>query len=113
MKHFIKKGERVLLKTNLLIPSEPKKAVVTHPAVIKALAETILQIGGVPYIGDSPSGQFTKRRLEKTYQKSGLITVAKELGIELNYDTGVTKIDIPQAKKLKKTPICDFVLARR
>jgi uncharacterized protein (DUF362 family)/ferredoxin-like protein FixX len=110
MTHFIKKGERVLLKTNLLIPSDPKKAVVTHPAVIQALAEAILQIGAVPFIGDSPSGQFTKRRLEKTYQKSGLSIVAKDLGIELNYDTGITKIDIPQGKKLKKTPICDFVL---
>ena len=110
MSHYIKKGERVLLKTNLLIPSDPKKAVVTHPAVIQALAETVIQIGAVPFIGDSPSGQFTKRRLEKTYQKSGLTTVAKNLGIELNFDTGVTKIDIPQGKKLKKGPICDYVL---
>jgi len=110
MKQYIQKGERVLLKTSLLIPSDPKKAVVTHPAVIQSLAQTILEIGGVPYIGDSPSGQFTKRRLEKTYQKSGLTTVAKDLGIELNYDTSVTKIDIPQGKKLKKTPICDYVL---
>lgn len=110
MKQYIQKGERVLLKTNLLIPSDPKKAVVTHPAVIKSLAETILKIGGVPYIGDSPSGQFTKRRLEKAYRKSGLIAVATELGIELNYDTGVTKIDIPPGRKLTKTPFCNYVL---
>ncbi len=110
IRHYIQKGERVLLKTNLLMPSDPKKAVVTHPKMIQALAETIIQIGAVPYIGDSPSGQFTKRRLEKAYKKSGLITVAKDLGIELNYDTNVTKIDIPHAKKLKKTPICNFIL---
>ncbi|MBN2599131.1 MAG: DUF362 domain-containing protein [Candidatus Thermoplasmatota archaeon] len=110
LRHFLQKGERVLLKTSLLIPSDPKKAVVTHPAVIRALAEAALQIGAVPFIGDSPSGQFTKRRLEKAYQKSGLTTVANDLGIELNYDTGITKIEIPQAKKLKKTPICDYVL---
>jgi len=110
MTHYVKKGERVLLKTNLLIPSDPKKAVVTNPAVIQALAETVIQIGAVPFIGDSPSGQFTKRRLEKTYQKSGLVSVANDLGIDLNYDTGVTKIDVPQGKKLKKTPICDYVL---
>jgi uncharacterized protein (DUF362 family)/ferredoxin len=110
MKHFVKKGERVLLKTNLLIPSDPKKAVVTHPAVIKVLAETILQVGGIPYIGDSPSGQFTKRRLEKAYRKSGLVAVAKELGIDLNYDTDITKIPIPEAKKLKKTVFCNYVL---
>lgn len=110
LSHFIKKGELVLLKTNLLIPSNPEKAVVTHPALIQALAESVIKNGGVPYIGDSPSGQFTKRRLEKAYQKSGLTTVANNLGIELNYDTGVTKIDIPRGKKLKKTPVCDYVL---
>jgi uncharacterized protein (DUF362 family)/ferredoxin len=110
IQHYIKKGERVLLKTNLLIPSDPKKAVVTHPAVIQALAETLLHIGAVPYIGDSPSGQFTKRRLEKAYQKSGLSAVANNLGIELNYDTTVTKIEIPTGKKLKKTPVCNYVL---
>lgn len=110
IKQYIKKGEYVLLKTNLLIASDPKKAVVTHPAVIKALAEIILDVGGIPYIGDSPSGQFTKRRLDKVYRKSGLSLVAKELGIELNYDTSVTKITIPKAKKLKKTVFCNYVL---
>ncbi len=110
MKHFIQKGDHVLLKTNLLIPSDPKKAVVTHPSVIKAVAQSILHNGGVPFIGDSPSGQFTKRRLEKAYQKSGLVPVAKELGIELNYDTSVKKIIIPQARKLKKTVFCNYVL---
>lgn len=110
MKQYVKKDERVLLKTNLLIPSDPTKAVVTHPAVITALAKEILKIGAVPFIGDSPSGPFTKRRLEKSYQKSGLVPIAKDLGIDLNYDTAVTKKGIPLGKKLKKTPICNFIL---
>lgn len=110
MKHFIKKGDNVLLKTNLLIPSDPKKAVVTHPAVIKAIAQCVMEVGGVPFIGDSPSGQFTKRRLEKAYQKSGLTAVARDLGIELNYDTRITKITIPRGKKLKKTVFCNYAL---
>lgn len=110
MKHYIQKGDHVLLKTNLLTPSDPKKAIVTHPMVIKALAKAALDIGATPFIGDSPIGPFTKRRLEKAYQKSGLDAVAKELGIELNYETDITKIGIPQAKRLKKTVFCDFVL---
>lgn len=110
IKKYINRGERVLLKTNLLSPSEPEKAVVTHPAVVSAVAQAILKIGGIPYIGDSPSGQFTKRRLEKVYTKSGLKDLATTLGIELNYDTSVKKIIIPGGKKLKCTPICNFVL---
>lgn len=107
---FIKKDEHVLLKTNLLTPSIPEKAVVTHPAVISAVAEAILKIGGIPYIGDSPSGQFTKRRLQKIYKKAGLMDIAKNLEIELNYDTRSQKISIPYGKKLKKTSLCNYVL---
>jgi uncharacterized protein (DUF362 family) len=76
----------------------------------KQLSHTLQLSGHLPYIGDSPSGQFTKRRLQKAYQKSGLTAVANDLGIELNYDTNVTKIEIPTGKKLKKTPVCNYVL---
>jgi len=107
---YVSRGDRVLLKTNLLVPSVPEKAVVTHPAVIKVVAQTVLKSGGIPFIGDSPSGPFTKRRLEKAYEKSGLKAVASSLGIELNYDTRVKKLSIPDGKKLKNTPVCTFVL---
>jgi uncharacterized protein (DUF362 family)/Pyruvate/2-oxoacid:ferredoxin oxidoreductase delta subunit len=110
IKKYVHRGDRVLLKTNLLTPSEPEKAVVTHPAVVGAVAQAVLTAGGIPYIGDSPSGQFTKRRLEKAYAKSGLKDLASALGIELNYDTRVTKITIPNGKRLKRTAICNFIL---
>ena len=71
IKKYIIRGERVLLKTNLLSPSEPEKAVVTHPAIVNAVAQAILKIGGIPYIGDSPSGQFTKRRRRKHTRNQG------------------------------------------
>ena len=109
-KNYISKGERVLLKTNLLNATEPEKCIVTNPAVITAIVKSVLKVGGIPYIGDSPSGQFTKRRLKKVYKKSGLIKLSKQLGIELNYDTGSKKINFPNGKRLQKIPICNFVL---
>jgi uncharacterized protein (DUF362 family) len=105
---YIKKDEQVLLKVNLLNTSVPSKAVVTNPLLVKKIAEEVLKVGGIPYIGDSPSGQFTKRRLKKVYEKSGLVEISNELGIKLNYDTNVKKVQIPNAKKLKKAPICNF-----
>jgi len=108
--HYIKKGEKVLLKTNLLNATEPQKAVITHPLFIKKVAEFVLKIGAIPYIGDSPSGPFTKRRLEKVYQTSGLTKVSNEMGVELNYDTSSKKMSIPQGKVLKQTRICNFIL---
>jgi uncharacterized protein (DUF362 family)/NAD-dependent dihydropyrimidine dehydrogenase PreA subunit len=109
-KKYIKKGDQVLLKTNLLNASEPNKSIVTNPIVVGEVAKAILKAGGTPYIGDSPSGQFTKRRLEKVYIKSGLKKLAESLGIKLNYDTKTKKIDIPNGKRLTKTTICRFFL---
>ena len=110
MKKFVSSGERVLLKTNLLNASEPEKQVVTNPEIVKAVALEVQKVGGTPFIGDSPSGPFTKRRLEKIYKKAGLIGLSNEIGIDLNYDTSSKNIEIPNAKALKKTPISNFVL---
>lgn len=108
--NYVKKGERVLLKTNLLSASTPEKAVLTHPEFVKEVAKEILKINAIPFIGDSPSGSFTKRRLEKLYDKSGLMSISKELGIELNYNTKTQKISIPNGKRLKNTNVCNFVI---
>jgi len=110
IKHLIKRGDRVLLKVNLLNASVPEKAVVTYPSVVSAVAKSVLAVGGVPFIGDSPGGPFTKRRLDKVYERSGMKRAASDLGIELNYDTTSKKIDIPNGKRLKKTQICNFYL---
>jgi len=108
--NYINKGERVLLKVNLLNASAPEKRVVTDPSLVKKTAELVLKAGGIPYIGDSPSGRFTKRRLNKVYEKAGLLELSRDLSIELNYDTNTTKVPIPNGKLLKKTPLCNFIL---
>jgi uncharacterized protein (DUF362 family) len=109
LKNFIKKGDRVLLKVNLLNATIPSKAVITNPLLVKKTAEAVLQIGGEPYIGDSPSGQFTKRRLKKVYERGGLLEISQELGIELNYETTTELVPIPNGIRLKKAPICTFI----
>jgi uncharacterized protein (DUF362 family) len=110
IKKFVNKGDRVLLKVNLLAASTPDSAVVTHPALVRAVAIEVQKAGGIPYLGDSPSREFSKGRLKKVYEIAGLISIANELGIELNYDTHSKKMPIPHGKKLKKAPIAKFVL---
>lgn len=110
LKNYVNKDEKILLKTNLLNATTPERAVVTHPILVKSVAKEVLKLGATPVIGDSPSGPFTKRRLRKVYNKSGMTKLSKELGIELNYDTKNTKIEIPDGKKLKKSSICNFYL---
>ncbi|KAB0671921.1 DUF362 domain-containing protein [Oryzomonas sagensis] len=76
---FVRPGERVLLKPNLLAAKDPEAAVTTHPAVVKAVAELVREAGGRVLIGDSPGiGGF-----RKVADKSGISQAARESGAEL------------------------------
>jgi len=46
---FVSRGDRVLLKPNLLSSAEPSKAVVTHPAFVEAVA-SMVKDSGAKYI---------------------------------------------------------------
>ncbi len=64
----ISRNSRVLIKPNLLAPASPERAVTTHPMIVKAVAEYVLEQGGLPQISDSPgAGTF-----EKVMRDSGL-----------------------------------------
>ena len=110
MERFIKKNEKVLFKVNLLSGKAPEKAVTTHPEFVRAVAKAVRAAGGEPYIGDSPAGTFSKRNLEKAYERSGLKDMAAEEEIPLNFDTGARKLDIPRGKRLQRSPICNYAL---
>jgi len=85
---FIKRGERVLIKPNLLAPKNPRGATTTHPAVVKAVCDIVTREGGVVTIADSPGGPFTKPLLAYTYKACGL----SGIGYDLNYDTKVREV---------------------
>lgn len=83
---YIKPGQNVLLKVNLLMDKPPEAMVTTHPLVVKIIASMVKEVGANPIIGDSPGGPFSKILLDRAYKKSGLAQVAKEVGAELNYN---------------------------
>lgn len=107
---FVKKGDKVLLKVNLLSPREPEKAVTTHPEIVRAVARAVKKAGGLPYIGDSSWGRFSEKALTKAYRETGLDAVSREEDIPLNHDTGSCRLNIPDGKRLKKSSFCNFVL---
>jgi uncharacterized protein (DUF362 family) len=110
MGRFVKKNDNVLLKVNLLSTKGPEKAVTTHPDFVRAVAKVVRKAGGNPYIGDSPAGRFSKRYLKKAYTRSGLADLAKEKEIPLNFNTAIKKLDIPEGKRLQRSPICEFAV---
>jgi len=103
-------GERVLLKPNLLMAADPSKHITTHPLIIKSVGKKLKKYGAKLVIGDSPAGIFTKNRLKKIYELTGMDAIAKELGVELNYDTSYRKVEI-NGRVLRTLEIANFVLS--
>ncbi|NLG86056.1 MAG: DUF362 domain-containing protein [Firmicutes bacterium] len=99
LEKFVQPGQRVLLKVNLLTKRPPEDAVTTHPAVVKAVVQEVMRVGGQPLIYDSPGGPFTEASLQGIYDISGLAQVATETGAKLNLDVAASSV--PAAEKAR------------
>ena len=104
MASFVNPGETVLLKVNLLIRRKPERVTTTHPTVVQALAELVLEAGGKPIIADSPGGYhfYNKSTLQAVYETCGMKEVADNTGAELNYNTDVIDVPYEQGVVIKK-----------
>lgn len=78
----------VLLKPNLVMGKAPEKAVNTHPVVVRAVAELLLDCSCDIHIGDSPGYESTERALKA----SGILEVIDALGLKKAFfNKSVTK----------------------
>ncbi|MGQ9618750.1 MAG: DUF362 domain-containing protein [Candidatus Aminicenantia bacterium] len=104
-KNFVSRNDRVLLKPNLLSARKPEEGVTTHPSVVRALAEIVLENGGIPFIGDSPSIESFHKVLART----GILQVAKEMEIELVPFNDAIYVDFKEGE-FKKLEIAKKIL---
>ena len=76
---IVKKGEKILLKPNLLFGDNPEKCINTHPSVFRAAAEAVLKVTASVSYGDHPGAGGIAAAARKT----GIAGQAAELGIPL------------------------------
>lgn len=79
---FVKEGQTVLLKPNLLSARPPEDGVDTHPEVLRAVIRLVKGVKGQIIVGDSPAG-FGGNLSEEIYEKSGIKKVCREENVEL------------------------------
>lgn len=72
----------VLIKPNLLLPKEPKKAATTHPDVLKAVIQWVKQFSPKKIIVGESSGTFRRGTTDKAFKISGLADVCEEEGVD-------------------------------
>ena len=112
MAAFVKRGQKVLLKPNLLQGADPDRAITTHPSIIKAVGSLVQEAGGIITIADSPgSGAvYSEASLRKAYRLSGWDKVAEELGATLNYCTDCFERSQPDGVLMKRFTLIKPVL---
>ena len=106
MGRFVRPGERIVLKANLLRAAPPESAICTHPAVVEAAAKLVKEAGGTPVICDSPGGALHKEAvLRNLYEKTGMAAAAAAAGAELSMDSSTRTVSLPDGKVLRQAEI--------
>ncbi len=98
---FVKKGERILLKPNLLAAKPLEKAVTTHPAVVEALIRLVREAGATPIVGDSP-GLGTAR---KVAEKCGVAEACARTGTPLVELATLVTVENPNGVTFKRLEV--------
>ncbi|HSW56801.1 MAG TPA: DUF362 domain-containing protein [Dehalococcoidales bacterium] len=103
---LVKPGEKIVLKPNVLIGTDPARCVTTHPAVLRAAGQLFQRAGAEVFYGDSPAvgGCDLNLRL------AGLKKVGDEAGFKVaDFDHG-REVSHPQALLAKKFTLAHGVL---
>ena len=115
---FVRKGQIIVLKPNLVIAAEPRKATTTHPMVVGAVAKLCAEAGASKVIVmDSPGGPFNPTYVNGVYKKTGMTAMVEDVRewarenapnctVSLNDDFSETQVAYPDGVMAKKIPIC-------
>ncbi|MHB0947268.1 MAG: DUF362 domain-containing protein [Sedimentisphaerales bacterium] len=79
LERFISRGERVLIKPNMIAPKPAECATQTNPVVIIELAKILLDFGARPFVGDSPAWADAAACAAVL----GIVEPLKKLGVEI------------------------------
>jgi len=99
--NFVKPGDQVLLKPNLLSARPPERRITTDPQMVMSVARTVLEAGGEPFIGDSPSLEPFNRVAVKT----GMAEIARQLQIKLVPFRQPIQVSTPEGSLFRKLEI--------
>ncbi len=108
---YVKSGQRILLKPNILSPSTPDKCIATHPDIVYAVAKLLVDHGCKVVIAESPGAGtiYSAANLRKAYELVGYAEVAKDLGIELNEHVGTRDVANPDGVLMKRLKLIEPV----
>ncbi|MFX1486706.1 MAG: DUF362 domain-containing protein [Promethearchaeota archaeon] len=101
---LFRKGEKVLLKPNMLMA---KEGVFTDPRLIKELILLAKEDGAEVLVGDSPGGEETLTKSKEQFRAAGILEIINKTGAKFaSFETaGPVELEIKNARRLKETLI--------
>ncbi|MEE9613833.1 MAG: DUF362 domain-containing protein [Thermodesulfobacteriota bacterium] len=106
MEKFVKRGERILLKPNLLGPKPREAAVTTDPSVVGAMIRLVKEAGGVPVVGDSAALGSALKAAEMC----GVAEACRRHGSELIELTDPVAVESPSGHTFKRFEVARAAL---
>jgi uncharacterized protein (DUF362 family)/Pyruvate/2-oxoacid:ferredoxin oxidoreductase delta subunit len=97
------RARRVALKPNLLMPFNPERAVITHPAFFRAVAEIVKSRTRDIVVIESPN--FFP--LQSTMKKTGYMDIVRDLGLEVADNQKTRTLHFDRAKQYKNHEISE------
>jgi len=80
MGNFVKPGQKVLIKPNMLTNRDPEMGVTTHPELVRAVIHVVRNAGGEPSVGDSPASAV---KIDRVLQETGFVELCAEEDVPL------------------------------
>lgn len=112
MAAFVRPGERIALKPNLLFAGRPEQAITTHPLVVAAVAVEVLQAGATPVVVESPGSGIVhvKPVIERVHRKTGLRQAAERYGFEISLDMTWETVPLPEGHVIRRVDVLSHIL---
>jgi uncharacterized protein (DUF362 family)/Pyruvate/2-oxoacid:ferredoxin oxidoreductase delta subunit len=100
MQAFVRPGQSVFLKVNLLSKAEPARMVTTHPELVRAVVRAVKAAGGEVSLGDSPGGRNSAAAAARLFEVTGMTEVAESEGARLVLlDDDPVRVPVPDRGK--------------
>lgn len=77
---FVRSGQTVLIKPNMLTDRTPNQAVTTHPEIVRAIIQLVRDVGATPCVADSPASAV---KTEQVWAVTGFGAMCEEENVPL------------------------------
>ncbi len=103
----IRPGTRVILKPNLILPSAPEHAAVTHPNVVAAAAKCLMEHGAEVLVAESGGGPYNPAAAKASFRVCGYAAAAEQTGFSLYTECKYREVSLPEGKRCGRLTVIE------